>query len=80
MGDLGSIPGLGRSPGEGKGYRLQYPGLENSMDYIVRGVAKGQTLLSEFNFHFSSKTKVKKISPSALGYQSNFRGKANRKT
>ena len=30
--DLGSIPGLGRSPGEGKGYPLQYPGLENSMD------------------------------------------------
>ena len=34
-GDLGSIPGLGRSPGEGKGYPLQYSGLENSMDYIV---------------------------------------------
>ena len=31
--DLGSIPGLGRSPGEGKGYPLQYSGLENSMDY-----------------------------------------------
>ena len=31
-GDLGSIPGLGRSPGEGKGYILQYSGLENSMD------------------------------------------------
>ena len=40
-GDLGSIPGLGRSPGEGKGYPLQYSGLENSMDYIVHGVAKG---------------------------------------
>ena len=35
MGDLGSIPGLGRSPGEGKGYPLQYSGLENSMDGIV---------------------------------------------
>ena len=34
-GDLGSIPGWGRSPGEGKGYLLQYPGLENSMDCIV---------------------------------------------
>ena len=34
-GDLGSIPGLGRSFGEGKGYLLQYPGLENSMDGIV---------------------------------------------
>ena len=39
-GDLGSIPGLGRSPGEGKGYPLQYSGLENSMDCIVNGVAK----------------------------------------
>ena len=43
VGDLGSIPGLGRSPGEGKGYPLQYSGLENSMDYIVHGVAKSQT-------------------------------------
>ena len=34
-GNLGSIPGLGRSPGEGKGYPLQYSGLENSMDCIV---------------------------------------------
>ena len=50
-GGLGSIPGLGRSPGEGKGYPLQYSGLENSVDYIVLWVAKGQTLLS--NFHFA---------------------------
>ena len=42
-GDLGSIPGLGRSSGEGKGYPLQYSGLENSMDCIVHGVAKSQT-------------------------------------
>ena len=35
VGDLASIPGLGRSPGEGKGYPLQYSGLENPMDYIV---------------------------------------------
>ena len=34
VGDLGLIPGLGRSPGEGKGYPLQYSGLENSMDRI----------------------------------------------
>ena len=40
VGDLGSIPGLGRSPGEGKGYPLWYSGLENSMDSIVHGVAK----------------------------------------
>ena len=40
VGNLGSIPGLGRSPGEGKGYPLQYSGLENSMDCIVHGVAE----------------------------------------
>ena len=40
VGDLGSIPGLGRSPGEGKGYALQYSGLENSVDYTVHGVAE----------------------------------------
>ena len=34
--DLGLIPGLGRSPGGGKGYTLQYPGLENPMDNGVR--------------------------------------------
>jgi len=39
-GDLGSISGLGRSPGEGKGYPLQYSGLGNSMDFIVHGVTK----------------------------------------
>ena len=38
MRDVGSIPGLGRSPGEGKGYSLQYSGLENPMDYIVQSV------------------------------------------
>ena len=42
-GDPGSIPGLGRFPGEGKGYPLQYSGLENSMDCIVHGVAKRWT-------------------------------------
>ena len=42
-GDLGSIPGLGRSPGERKGYPLQYSGLENSKDFIVQGVAKSRT-------------------------------------
>ena len=51
VGDPGSIPGLGRSPGEGKGYPLQYSGLENSMDYIVHRVAKSQTWLSHFHFH-----------------------------
>ena len=50
-GDLGSIPGLGRSPGEGKAYPLQYSVLENSMDCIVHGVAKSQTRLRNFHFH-----------------------------
>ena len=50
-GDLGLIPGLRRSPGEGKGYPLQYSGLENPMDCIVHGVTKSWTRLS--NFHFS---------------------------
>ena len=48
------IPGLGRSPGEGKGYSLQYSGLENSMDCIVYGVTKSQRQLG--NFHFQSHT------------------------
>ena len=42
VGDLGSIPRLGKSPGEGKGYPLQYSGLENSMAYTVRGVSKSR--------------------------------------
>ena len=49
-GDLGSIPGLGRTPGEENGYQLQYSGLENSMDYIVHGVTKSWTRLSDFHF------------------------------
>ena len=44
VGDLGSVPGLGRSPGEGKGYPLQYNGLENSMDCVAHGVAKSVSL------------------------------------
>ena len=50
VGTLGSIPGLGRSPGEGKGYPLQYSGLENSMDSVVHGVAKSRIQLSDFHF------------------------------
>ena len=49
-GDLDSIPGLGGSPGEGKGYPLQCSGLANSMDCIVYGVAKSRTRLSHFHF------------------------------
>ena len=43
VGDLGLIPRLERFPGEGKGYPLQYSGLENSMDCIVYGITKSQT-------------------------------------
>ena len=50
-GDLGSIPGLRRSTGEGNGYPLQYSGLENSMDCIVHGVTKSQTGPSDFHLH-----------------------------
>ena len=50
-GDLGSIPGLGRSPGERKGYPLQDSGLEKSRDSLVQGVAKSRTRLSDFHFH-----------------------------
>ena len=51
--DLGSIPGLGRSPGEGKGYPLQYSGLENAMDGILHGVAKSWTRLSLSDYSLS---------------------------
>ena len=50
-GDLGSIPGLARSPGEGKGYLLQYSGLENTMACIVHVVAKSWTQLSDFHYY-----------------------------
>ena len=53
-GTHGSIPELERSPGEGKGYSLQYTGLENSMGCIVHGVAKSWTQLSDFHFRFLS--------------------------
>ena len=44
--DPGSIPGSGRSPGEGKGYPLQYSGQENSTVCVVHGVAESQLSLS----------------------------------
>ena len=62
VGDLGSIPGLRRSPGEGKGYPLQHPGLESSMDCIVCGVTKSRTRLSDFHFHFSREQPVFQVS------------------
>ena len=56
-GDLGLIPELGRSPGEGNGYPLQYSGLENFMGCIVYVTAKSLTRLSDFHFVFSSTKK-----------------------
>ena len=50
------IPGLGRFPGEGKGYPLQYSGLKNSMDCIVHGVSKSWTRLSDCHFHLLNHT------------------------
>ena len=49
VGDLSSIPGLGRSLGEGNGYPLQDSGLENAMAYAAYGVAKSRTRLSAFH-------------------------------
>ena len=49
-GNLSSIPGLGRIAGEGKGYLLQYSGLENPMDCIIHRVAKSWTWVSDFHF------------------------------
>ena len=53
-GNLGLIPGLGRSPGEGKGYLLQYSGLENFMDCIVHGVPKNLKHQATFTFRIAS--------------------------
>ena len=53
-GNLGSIPGLGRSAGEGKGYPLQYSGLENSMDYTVCGGHKELDTTEPLSLHFIS--------------------------
>ena len=58
-GDLGSVPGSGRSPREGNGNPLQYSCLENSMDRgawwaIVHGVRKSQTRLSDLHFYFNA--------------------------
>ena len=53
-GDLGLIPGLGRSPGEGKGYPLQYSSLENSMDCIVHGGLKEWDTTERCSLHFTS--------------------------
>ena len=68
VGDLGLIPGLGRSPGEGKGYPLQHSDLENSMDCIVHAVAKSWTQLSDFHplTHSEALINVSTVSPSMV--------------
>ena len=53
VGDLGLIPELGRSPGEGNGYPLQYSGLENPMDCVVHGVTKSWRRPSDFHSLYS---------------------------
>ena len=61
VGDLGLIPGLGRSPGEGKSYPLQYSGLENSMrsQGVGHEVARSWTRLSDIRFHCYSHQEIK---------------------
>ena len=66
-GDLGSIPALGRSPGEGKGYPFQYSGLENSTDSMVHGVAKSWTWLSDFHFQPDGQRKRRRHKLSVSG-------------
>ena len=57
-GDPGSIPGLGRSPGEGKGHPLQDSGLENSVERIACGVVKSRTRLSDCRFSSRSRARL----------------------
>ena len=75
-GDLGSIPELGRSPGEGNGNPLQYSCLENSMDRggwwaTVHGVAKSPTRLGDFTltFHFHALEKEMATHSSVLAWR-----------
>ena len=71
VGDLGSIPGLGRSPGEGNGTPLQYSCLENPMDrgawwVTIHGVSKSWTRLSNFIYHLLSRDALEKSSESRM--------------
>ena len=66
VGDLGSMPGSGRSPGEEKGYPLQCFGLENPMDCIAHGVTKSRTQLSDFHFRGPKETVPLKTLRSSL--------------
>ena len=66
VGDLGSVPGVGQSCGEEKGYPLQDSGLDNSMDCIVHRVAKSWTQLSDSLSMFSLRIHPLKISEMVL--------------
>ena len=66
-GDLVSIPGLGRSPGKGKGYPLQYSGLENSMDCIVHGVSRESNMTERPSL--SHHIFIQSCADGHLGYQ-----------
>ena len=80
VGDLGLIPGLGKSPGEGKGYPLQYSGLENSMDCIGHGVTESDMTvqlslthsltktLSNYNFSFSGDV-LERVTPQSCTFK-----------
>ena len=61
-GDLGSIPGLGRSPGEGQGYPLQYSGLENSVDYNP-WVRKESDMTERLQFHYEDLQDLLELTP-----------------
>ena len=74
VGVLGSIPGLGRSPGKGNSYSLQYSGLENSMDSRVHGVTKSQAQLSNFDLRGFPGSSVGKESACNAGDPSSIPG------
>ena len=83
-GDTGSIPGLGRSTGEGNGNPLQYSGLENSMDRgawqaTVHGVTKSWTWLKQLHFHFLSPI-MKRVSLLGVSSRRSCRSSLNHST
>ena len=63
LGNLSPIPWLRRSPGEEKGYPLQYSGLENSMDFIVHVVTKESNMTERLSLHFTSYVLEKNLCP-----------------
>ena len=71
MEDLGSIPELGRSPGEGKGYPLQYSGLENSNELYSPWGHKESNTAEQLHFHFQYTLKFKKTTQQ-LGIEEHY--------